>query len=270
MTYTAPDVPDAAHPDLLVVRDTASTGARGYSDVDRLDIATIRFGGLHIDAVWTCLEPGETLRLGATVAGDDNPDINWSVTAGTIDSDGFFTAPAEAQVVEITAEYAANPNLKDSIEFQVGGCSCQVTMNVGGQDSGMISGNFILTDDLSGVKQISSSSELGPNQSGMTLLWFDVALGTIPVDATGTYDVEAAAGQHLGSAWNNPDIINDDIENRLVVSITENDGGNVLSGSVSGVVAVSPGPELRSFSATFHIEADPVFSTATNRVCYVE
>jgi len=279
VSYTAPDTPIIGSPDLLTVRHTAETGARGYSDVERLDIATIRFGGVRIVTAPTCLDPGETLQLEAFVPGADNPDLIWSVTAGTIDSTGFFTAPAEAQIVQVTVEYADNPDVKDSIELQVGGCSCQATVRVGGQDSGSTrSARFFLSNDLSGVTQIDwAGGETGPTQSILNLSWFGepepVPGGTIPVGATGSYQVGTSAGVHVGSSWYNPDIVNDTIDNRLRVSIIENDGGNVLAGSVSGEVALLTGaaePSVVSFSMTFHIEANPLLSTATTRVCRIE
>ena len=48
VTYTAPENPDAAHPDLLTVRYSGTTGARAAPIEERNAIATIRFGRITI------------------------------------------------------------------------------------------------------------------------------------------------------------------------------------------------------------------------------
>jgi hypothetical protein len=70
----------------------------------------------------------------------------------------------------------------------------------------------------------------------------------------------------------NPDDVNNPSMPLTSITITENEGGTVFSGRISGQVAMFNASELEpvSFSMTFHIEADPTYSTATVRMCRVE
>jgi hypothetical protein len=275
--YTAPANPAPNSADVVGVRHTANGGARRPGAPERTASAVIRFGGIRIVTQPTCLSPGDSLRVEAVVPGVTNPQLIWTASAGTIDASGLFTAPSQPQVVEITVAYAPSPDVKTTLVLQVGGCTCQAAMRLGGVDGGATrSIRFTLTPDLSAISHIDwGGNVLGPSQSTMSLQWFGgggtVPGGTIPVGSTGTY-APLAAGVFLGQAWNNPDALYDSIPERLNVTITENVGGNILAGQVSGRVSlVQTGTaSIVPFSMSFYMEADPTYSNATSRVCRVE
>ena len=257
---------------------TANGGARRPGAPERTASAVIRFGGIRIVTEPTCLSPGDSLLVQAVVPGVIDPELIWTATAGTIDETGLFTAPSQSQVVEVTVAYAPSPDIKTKIALQVGGCTCQATMRLGGVDGGATrSVRFTLTEDLSAISQIDwGGGVVGPTQSTMNLQWFGVGdmapAGTIPVGSTGTY-APMAAGVFLGEPWNNPDALYDSIPERLNVNITENEGGSILAGQVSGRVSLIKGGGITNivpFSMTFYVEADPMYSTDRSRVCRVE
>ena len=271
VTYVAPpaNLLDVTKPDLLTVRHTAQSGARGYSTSERLAISTILFGGIQITTVPTCLDPGDTLQFDAYLPGVPTPNLNWSASAGSIDANGLFTAPAQPQTVTITVEYANDPTLTDSIQVNVGGCSCQATVQIAGQDLGATrSVRFTLNSDSSAVTNIDwSGGVVGPQASSANLTSFGGTGGTIPLDVTGSWDADLA-GLALGSGYYNPDIFNDSIPDRVTLDILENDGGNTLAGSASGQV-YEVGTGIRAWSMIFRVEADPTYSTSTIRECRI-
>lgn len=101
----------ADFPALLRVESTASTGLRAKPDAPAR-VATARIGsdgGITLNPRMVCLEYGEEFQFEAEVHEFDNKDINWHVSAGTINPSGLFTAPKSDTTLEVRAEAAADP-----------------------------------------------------------------------------------------------------------------------------------------------------------------
>ncbi len=77
-----------------------------YTDTNKIKVAG---ANVYIPSLPVALRPGETLYLRASVSGVANRAVTWSASAGSIDANGVFTAPATAGVVSITATSAADP-----------------------------------------------------------------------------------------------------------------------------------------------------------------
>jgi hypothetical protein len=154
VSYTVPQTPNPNDPDLLTVRHTAETGAGGFSTEERLNVATIRFGGVRITTdPTTCLEPDdEPLQIEVDVDGE--PELTWDASAGSISATGRFTPPRQSQVVTVTVALADNPEVSDSTDLQVGGCSCRAVVYVGGTSETTRTLRFFFNAELTGVQAL--------------------------------------------------------------------------------------------------------------------
>lgn len=78
---------------------------------------------ITITPVGTIVLRGATMQFYAVVAGENNPSqaVTWSVTIGTVDATGLYTAPLvnEDQVGTITARSALDPTKSQSVTFAV-------------------------------------------------------------------------------------------------------------------------------------------------------
>jgi hypothetical protein len=269
VSYTAPAEPNVNTPDLLTVRSTAVTGARAFAETERLDIATIRFGGIQLSAATTCVEPGDTLQIEYNVSGIPGAVLNWSTTVGTVSSTGLFVAPDEPSAATITATLATNEAVQDSIVINVGGCSCRVSLTVNGVTSLATDGfpYFELTPSLDAIESIGWTGEL--TSVGV---WFGgdpLAPEPLPIGSNGAFTAMGSGYVDgvgtFGTPFDDPD------GPRLTASIVENDGGNVLEGTVSGLVQIMANEEtFGSFLFTFRITADPLHSTDRRRSCLLD
>ncbi|MBL0211558.1 MAG: hypothetical protein IPQ13_11720 [Holophagaceae bacterium] len=84
---------------------------------------------------------GVTRAFTALVAGSLNKTVGWAATAGTINSSGVFTAPAQPQVVTVTASPAADPSKQVSTQIQV---TFDGVLDVSGTFTGTQPGNGTL------------------------------------------------------------------------------------------------------------------------------
>src|SRR5690606_5860812 len=71
-----------------------------------------------------CVEPGKQQAFQAIIHNMDDQRVIWSASAGSISSNGLFTAPDEAAIVTVTATSAADPALRQSARVRVGDCEC--------------------------------------------------------------------------------------------------------------------------------------------------
>jgi hypothetical protein len=272
--YTAPQTPDPnGSVDLLTVRHTAETGARGFSPDERLDIATIRFlTGLRITTPATCLEPGgDPLQIEVEVDGD--PGLTWTASAGTISNTGLFTPPSQAQLVTITVALADHPEIEDSIQLQVGGCTCSATLNVGGRLPLLDLLSFQLNAELDAVESVHMiTADVDAAVSGLVDLRFGADFlnpQTIPIGTIGGFDGHgqgSIVSESSSTGWINPDDLDDPSIEPLAVVISENTG-SIFAGTVSGMVAVGPEQVIETIQMTFHIEADPDLSDVETKQC---
>jgi hypothetical protein len=94
--YTAPITPGTYHVVAESVADTSKTA-----------IATIVVGTtvpeLIIDPGTATLNPGQEQLFSVTTLGGGSPDVNWTADAGTIATDGTYTAPAAPGLYHVTA-----------------------------------------------------------------------------------------------------------------------------------------------------------------------
>lgn len=109
VTVTVPDSSGGTHvvtfPVTAITTLNVSAGTDTYT-------APASITSVHVSCLLT-VETGKTVPCAATVQGTGNYSsaVSWSASAGTISSDGLFTAPASAGLVAITAT-----SLKDSTE----------------------------------------------------------------------------------------------------------------------------------------------------------
>jgi hypothetical protein len=270
VSYTAPAEPNPDDPDKLTVRHTTTQGARGGGAPPRNAIATIRFGGVEITTEPTCVEPGsEPFQIEAKVAGGiENTELVWTASAGSITESGVFTPPLNSGFVTITAALASDPDIKDWIELQVGGCSCRATINLDGQASPLRDLRFRLSADRSGVESFAwRGGEL--DEVGF---WFGTdyaAPQVIPFNTTGQFDA-MTQGILGGQVFVNPDDFDEPTIAPLMALITDNTG-SIFAGGISGAVSVAADPEPRivPFSIAFYMEADPILSDDEVKFCEV-
>lgn len=276
VTYVAPNEPDRNTPDLLTIEHTATTGARKSGEPPRRGIATIRFGGVRITTRPGCIEPGdEPLKIEVEVAEDiPSPELIWTATAGDISETGMFTPPTESQFVTITVALADNPAVSDSIEVQVGGCSCQATMNVGGKSNVTRFLRFSLDADGTAV----TAFDWRPDGIGTATFGFGTDPAnpeSIPFGTIGEFDGRGGGTIVIDTYFGNPGNPEDrDWEPipPLTVLVSENTG-SVFAGTVSGPVWVKYSPDpanvLETLTMTFYIEEDPILSSEGVKMCEV-
>jgi hypothetical protein len=77
------------------------------------------------------LPTGATQQFTATVSGNSNTSVQWSTTAGTITTSGFFTAPSSAGTPTITATSVADPTKSASAQVLVGGAGTPLAQAAG-------------------------------------------------------------------------------------------------------------------------------------------
>lgn len=269
VSYTAPSAPDVNDPDLLTVLDTARTGARGYASTERLDIATIRFGGVRITDVPPCIEPGSApVQIGVDVAIQGDPQLTWTASAGSITDSGSFTPPDQAGYVTITVALVDNPDVNDSVEVQVGGCSCRANLVVNGQSPSALFLRFFLTPDLGAV----TGFDWRPDGVGQVTFGFGDPLNPTPVAVNTTGSFQGSVNGLVNTmTFANPDDLQDPTIPPLTISLSENTG-SILEGHVSGLVSVAadPDPINAQLTMDFHIEADPALSRTDAKMCEVQ
>jgi hypothetical protein len=270
ITYTAPADPDETKPDLLVVRHTATTGARGYSTEERVAIATIRFGGILVTADETCVAPGGEVQF--SVDGFDNSELVWSASAGDISDTGVLTAPDTPGTVVVTAALASDPEVKDSLSIQVGGCTCRVSFSVAGTASTATEGLPYFTLDPSellvqGVQWIGdlTSVSIGFGDDFLNL-------SPIPVGQTGAFPAHVQGFlDGVGTFSSDFDPDSEPVAADVTAFVTVNDAGNILVGTASGSVVLWTNERpVVGFSMSFHIEAEAALSDLTRSRCLME
>lgn len=128
--YKAPAEPDPAQVDLLVLDDTASTGARENATAPRRATATIRFAELEISPRDPCVPNGEPEPFTATIEADGDPTVSWEIVSGggtlsgTTGTDIQYTAPSSGTgQVTLRAYLEDNPENDDQVTFTYGVCN---------------------------------------------------------------------------------------------------------------------------------------------------
>ncbi len=124
--YQAPKNPDVSTPDLLTVRDVATTGALAASGVEPTATATIRFGHILVRPRTICLAPGAQQTFTAALVGlPDSTTIAWRTDAGSIPGTGLqvtYTAPTTppaSGVATVVASSANHPTIADTATVQL-------------------------------------------------------------------------------------------------------------------------------------------------------
>jgi hypothetical protein len=107
-------------PVLLTVEAVSSSGARQYSSERRVGQATLYLSGsITVQPQDACVPTDSTRQYTATVHGLDDTEVRWSASAGSITSDGLFTAPSGEGTVTVTATSAVDSTVHGSAEALV-------------------------------------------------------------------------------------------------------------------------------------------------------
>ena len=264
VTYVAPQEPDLTRPDFLVVEHTAETGAR--EGKPRLFAqALIRFGGLRITPrPADCLEPGSSVQFQAEIADGLESEVRWSTSAGEIDEEtGAWTAPIEAAMVTITAYLLDHPDVRDSVTVTVG-CVCSGGLTVGGISPLTTELYFLLDQSGENIIEFGWVSDLVPDDGESDGAQFDL-FPPLPVGETGVYEV------HGGGLFPDGTFGTSEVTGPLSLTITANEGGERLEGSVVGSVHASwvdPNPSnIVDLLFAFDVRYDPLVSYGQSRRC---
>ncbi|MGD8281254.1 MAG: hypothetical protein PVF69_08870 [Gemmatimonadota bacterium] len=277
LVYTAPSSPSLAL-DYVEVEHTAKTGARDdrFPRAPRSGRAWVVVAQLRIATELSCIEPGTQpiqIELEDTGEGPAQAVLVWDASLGTISDDGRYTPPSEPGLETITVAVDGYPEISDSLEFQVGGCSvCQATINVGGATDETHRLVFDISDDRSGVEGVEWYAD---NQVGDTHSEAVFGFGTdptsrqvIPFGTTGTFAAQGS-GQINGTTFFNFD--GDGYPKAPLGLVVEENTDTTFVGTISGPVSLASTipPGTASFSLEFRILADPDLSTSTGGVCEV-
>ena len=99
--YTAP-----FHAGTFPVRATSVSNPRKSAAAS----ITVRGVSVHLDPWWAELDQGATLQFGVDLGGTVDGRVTWSADAGTVDEEGYFTAPLAPGDVHVTATSVGDPS----------------------------------------------------------------------------------------------------------------------------------------------------------------
>jgi hypothetical protein len=113
VTYTAPATPGKYH---IAARSVADPNRIGEALVEVTGTGTVSVQLLNPPAR---VEAGTQTVLVASIFGSGNTAVTWSASAGTITSDGLWTAPLSVGPVTVTATSVADPAKSASASITV-------------------------------------------------------------------------------------------------------------------------------------------------------
>lgn len=178
-------------PDVLVVRHTATTGARATSTEPRTATVEIRQAQIVVTPGAICLAPGATQQFSAAVVGLDNDDVAWDASQGPITAGGVYTAPGGLPLgteVTITATSTEDEDVMGTATVTVG-CVCSFSVTVGGTTYDGQPGDraVYLFDQFNnnGIISVSLHAQATDRQILFALGGIPVTPGTYPVDNVG-------------------------------------------------------------------------------------
>ncbi len=254
-------------PDQLVVRHTATTGARATSTEPRAATLEIRQAQIVVSPDGACVAPGATQQYEAVVVGLTNDAVDWSASQGSISSSGLFTAPTgvpPGTPVTITATSREDPDVAESVTATVG-CACGFQVTVGGTAYTSQSGDQATYMPDAGQQDGVITVQLTSAASGRSVLF---ATGGAPV-VPGTYEVSNVGGTLAYPTEQGYTNVGGDKVEFTLVAYTPH---TLLQGGVTGIVrdAVqgAAGPAI-DLSATFQIFPTPEGSGFLTRGCVV-
>jgi uncharacterized protein YjdB len=110
--FTAGKVPGAF---AVTVTSTANPELSATAAVTVTQVVAIA-----IDPTSTTLSPGGTTTFSATVTGTEDTSVVWTCTGGSVDGNGFYTAPATSGAYTVTATSNADPTKSATATVTVG------------------------------------------------------------------------------------------------------------------------------------------------------
>jgi Bacterial surface proteins containing Ig-like domains len=147
-----------------------------------------------------------TMQFTATVQGTTNASVTWSVdsvvggnaTAGTITTNGVYSAPAQAGTHTVTATSVADPTKTATAQVTVTAASGSVTVSVSPKSASVSTGATAqFTATVNGTTSTAVTWSVDSVNGGSS------TAGTI--NATGLYTAPAQAGSHTVKATSNQD-----------------------------------------------------------------
>lgn len=257
----------AEFPVRVTATSLTETGLRSGGDA-RTDTGLAVEAALDLLPVEECVAPGDEVQLRVELPdGGEDLELTWTFSAGDVDAGGLFRAPNEAGDVEVTVSVVGSPDVADTITIPVGGCTCRMSVTIGGEVPAVTSARFWLNETLDEVLFFEWGGTVGAGSVGFGPDPENPQ--TLSVDSTAAGDAFIEGhGFHTwdGLAYANPDGAGEG--DPLTIFITANDG-EVLEGSVAGQVFGGAGPtgSWYDFSMSFYVESDPMWSTDQERVC---
>jgi len=165
-------------------------------------------------------------------------------------------------MVTITAYLLEHPDVRDSVTVTVG-CVCSGGLTVGGVSPLTTALHFLLDQSGENIIEFGWQSDPVPDDGESDGATFDL-VPPLPVGETGVYEV------HGGGLFPDGIFGTSDETGPLSLTITANEGGERLEGSVVGSVHASwVDPDIVDLLFAFDVRYDPLVSYGQTRRCAI-
>jgi hypothetical protein len=134
---------EEAFPITVELESTSTSGLRNNASDRRYGSATLTTGAVvDIGPDTGCVEQGEELAMFAQVFGVEDTRVRWSASGpGSIDQEGVLTARGDGEVT-VRAVSVEDPKAFDEAHIDVGGCTCQFSLQISGDSNRSVTGSI--------------------------------------------------------------------------------------------------------------------------------
>lgn len=188
--YTAPTTTGSYTVTATSVADTSKTASATVTVSNATGVT------VSVSPVTVSVAPGGEVQFTATVNGTDNKQVEWSVSplgAGSITSDGLFTAGSSTQVVTVTAKSVASPTTSAFSRVTITNTAPRITLSPLGANV-PTNGTVQFTATVSNTTNTAVTwTATGGTISTSGLYQAGSAAGTYKVTATSQADTSVSA-----------------------------------------------------------------------------
>ncbi len=134
---------EEAFPITVELESTTTSGLRNGAAGRRYGSGTLTTGAVvDIGPDTGCVEQGEKLAMFAEVFGVEDTRLRWTASGpGSITQEGVLTARGDGEVV-VKAVSVADPDAWDEANIDVGGCTCQFSLQISGDSNLGVTGSI--------------------------------------------------------------------------------------------------------------------------------